>query len=52
MGEESAQKTSCKSYRKNGSTVPYGGGVKKHCEPQKKSSMNQLTIRNKQFYSS
>lgn len=28
MGEESAQKTSCKSYRKNGPTVPSGGGEK------------------------
>lgn len=26
MGEESAQKTGCKSYRKNGSTVLSGGG--------------------------
>lgn len=28
MGEESAQKTGCKSYRKNGPTVPSGGGEK------------------------
>lgn len=28
MGEESAQKTGCKSYRKNDPTVPSGGGEK------------------------
>ena len=28
MGEESAQKTGCKSYRKNGPTAPSGGGEK------------------------